>query len=241
MKNVGSFQKRNDAFAKKYNREIIISETIKKKIPVIFDVGSHFGESYKLFKKIFPKSKVYCFEPDPDSFEILKKKFPKIPTFYNLAISNKVGKFNFYQNSISHTNSLNKINLKSKDSVILKNRKKNKDSEFYDSINRKISVPTVTIDSFLKEKNLKKIDLLKIDVQGAEEKVLLGAKYSLKIVENIMIEISFFDFYENSTSFLDIEKILISSGFKLFSILDISQNPMNGRTDWVEILYKKNS
>ena len=50
MKNVGSFQKRNDAFAKKYNREIIISETIKKKIPVIFDVGSHFGESYKLFK-----------------------------------------------------------------------------------------------------------------------------------------------------------------------------------------------
>ena len=241
MKNVGSFQKRNDAFAKKYNREIIISETIKKKIPVIFDVGSHFGESYKLFKKIFPKSKIYCFEPDPDSFQILKKKFPKIPNFYNLAISNKVGKFNFYKNSISHTNSLNKINLNSKDSVMLKNRKKNKHSEFYDSINRKISVPTVTIDFFLKEKNLKKIDLLKIDVQGAEEKVLLGAKSSLKIVENIMIEISFFDFYENSTNFLDIEKILISSGFKLFSILDISQNPMNGRTDWVEILYKKNS
>jgi len=52
-----------------------------------------------------------------------------------------------------------------------------------------------------------------------------------------MIEVAFFDYYENSNNLFDIEKHLIPLGFNLYSILDISQNPMNGRTDWAELLY----
>ena len=50
---------------------------------------------------------------------------------------------------------------------------------------------------------------------------------------------SLFDYYDHKTSFSDIEKYLLPIGFELFSILEISNNPMNGRTDWVEVLYKK--
>jgi len=61
----------------------------------------------------------------------------------------------------------------------------------------------------------------------------------LQNTSNVIVEVSFYDYYEKNTSFMDVEKYLIPAGFKLFSILDISRNPMNGRTDWAEVLYTR--
>ena len=47
----------------------------------------------------------------------------------------------------------------------------------------------------------------------------------------------FYDFYERSLSFSDIENFLAPAGFKLYDISHISKNPMNGRTDWVDVIY----
>ena len=104
-------------------------------------------------------------------------------------------------------------------------------------INKEIEVESTTLKKFTDDNNISHIDLLKIDVQGAEDSVLRGA--DLSIVDNIIVEISLYDFYEKSSNFSDIEKILLPKGFYLHSILDISHNPMNGRTDWVEAMYKK--
>jgi hypothetical protein len=51
------------------------------------------------------------------------------------------------------------------------------------------------------------------------------------------MEINFFDYYEHQTSFMDVEQILLPLGFQMFSISEISNNPMNGRTDWAEVVY----
>ena len=48
--------------------------SIKKEIE-IFDVGSHFGETVKLFYKNFKIGKIHCFEDSPLNFNILKKKY----------------------------------------------------------------------------------------------------------------------------------------------------------------------
>jgi hypothetical protein len=50
----------------------------------------------------------------------------------------------------------------------------------------------------------------------------------------------FYDYYERSLSFSDIEQFLLPSGFKLFNISHIAQNPLNGRTDWVDVIYTNN-
>ena len=76
-------------------------------------------------------------------------------------------------------------------------------------------------------------------MQGAESLVLHGASVSLGITKNIVIEVSLYDYYENKTSFFEIEKFLRPKGFEMFSISEISQNPMNGRTDWAEVIYTK--
>ena len=80
--------------------------------------------------------------------------------------------------------------------------------------------------------------LKKIDVQGYEEKVLEGAIKSINKINCLIIEISFYDFYEHYSSLFHIENILEST-HKIWDISKISKNPKNLRTDWVEIVYRK--
>lgn len=240
MQDVGTFLDRNKTFSKNFTRKTIISKCFEGKIyPIILDIGSHHGESLKFFKEISPNAHVYCFEPDPESYAILKKNFPDHSDLYNLAVSDIIGHESFYRNPISHTNSLYKVNLESNDSIKIQQEKETKTSEFLDVVNQPIIVSSSTLDTIISDHKIDQIDLLKIDVQGAETKVLNGARNILHMVNSIVVEVAFFDFYEKSNNFSDIENTLIPAGFNLFSILDISQNPMNGRTDWVEVLYRR--
>ena len=239
MKNVGEAQNRNKTFQEKFSREKIIASTLQKENPIILDVGAHHGESVVYLRKIFPESMIYSFEPDPESFTILSKKRFKRHVCFNLAVSEYTGKSFFFRNKISHTNSLYEINTNSSDSISIREEKEKSGKDYLTKINKKIEVDTIRIDDIVKKEGIDTIDLFKIDVQGAEVQVIKGAIASLKLTTAIIIEISLYDYYKNRTSFYDIEKLLLPAGFKLFSILELSQNPMNGRTDWVESLYIK--
>jgi FkbM family methyltransferase len=239
MKDVGEFEKRNKEFDLKFSREIIIKKSVQSDKPIIFDIGAHHGESIDYLTSIFPVAEIFSFEPDPESFNILSKKNLNNAKIYNLALTDKTGVSNFYRNKITHTNSLYRVNLKSKDSIKFSQKSEDDKGEYEQDFNTSIEVLTMTLDQFTKEHSIDNIDLIKIDVQGAEESVLSGGKDSINNASAIIIEVSFYDYYEKSTSFIDIERYLIPLGFKIFGILDISRNPMNGRTDWVEVLYIK--
>jgi hypothetical protein len=129
------------------------------------------------------------------------------------------------------------VNLKSRDSIGITKAHAEKDTEYFDGFNEEIQVSTMQFDTFVKQHGIHKVDLLKIDVQGAECRVLKGGKQALRNVKAIVMEISFFDYYEHGTTFLDVEEILAPLGFRLYSISEISNNPMNGRTDWAEVVY----
>ena len=78
---------------------------------------------------------------------------------------------------------------------------------------------------------------MKIDVQAVEMNVLQGCGQILDRVGVILVEISLYDYYANSSSIGGVESHLSPHGFSLWSVTDVSNNPMNGRTDWVELLY----
>jgi FkbM family methyltransferase len=239
MENVGKSKSRNIEFAERFSRERIIQSLVVDDRPIIFDVGAHCGESIRFLKPLFPKSIIYSFEPDPDSFRILFEQNIENVVYLNLALSDRSGLTAFFRNKISHTNSLLKVNLGSNDSIGIATAAAKKDANYSKNFNSEIQVSTITLDEFCKKNSIGKIDLLKIDVQGAETLVLHGAMEMLAQIKAIIIEISFFDYYEKRTTFLDVEKFLQPSGFHLYSITEISNNPMNGRTDWVEVVYKK--
>jgi FkbM family methyltransferase len=237
MKNIGDSQKRNKEFNKKFNRDQLILDLVGTKKPIIFDVGAHFGESIDYLKGLFLEPTIYSFEPDPDSFDILTSKSLSGVKCFNIALASKEGESTFFRNKISHTNSLFRVNVNSKDSIGVTNAKAKGDDEYFNDFNSEIKVKTTTLDTFQKNHSLGIVDLIKIDVQGAECEVLKGGSKFLLNARILIIEISFFDYYENQTSFLDVESLISPLNFRLFSISEISNNPMNGRTDWVEAIY----
>ena len=237
MENVGQAKFRNEEFQKNFNRERLLQSIVKTEKPIILDVGAHYGESVTYLKMLFPEALIYSFEPDPDSFNVLSASNIEGVSYFNLALSDSDGTASFYKNKISHTNSFFKVNLNSRDSIGIASAAATNDTQYFGGFNKEINTFTMRLDSFTAQHSIDQIDLLKIDVQGAECRVLTGGREALQNTKVVVVEIIFFDYYEHQTAFMDIEKILSPLGFQLFSISEISNNPMNGRTDWAEVVY----
>ena len=241
MENVGESKLRNKDFQESFSRPQLIRSLIDVSVtaPVIFDVGGHKGESIHFLRSLFPDAIIHSVEPDPVSFQQLCSLGDERTFCHNLAFSDMDGTLVFFQNNISHTNSLYKVNFESRDSIYFDKVRKSERELEPEKFNREIKVAGCRMDQFCKGKSIDRINLLKIDVQGAEAKVLAGAGNLLERVDNIVLEVSFYDYYEHQSSFFEVEQFLVPFGFRLYSISDISNNPMNGRTDWVEVIYRK--
>lgn len=144
--------------------------------PKILDCGAHIGLSVLFFKQKYPNAKITAFEPNPYSFQILEKNVSqnnlKNITLKNQAISDKTGKIDFY---ISEED----IEVAwSWDNAAVKNK--------WLDLNRVdiISVNSTTLKPFLKEK----IDLLKLDIEGMEERALTASGKNLSNARNITLE-----------------------------------------------------
>ena len=85
---------------------------------------------------------------------------------------------------------------------------------------QKFQSKMITLDTYCEEKKIKQIDILKIDVQGFEDKVLDGAQNLLKAskIKLIQLELIFTEIYEKPLSIYDVEKFLIPNKYKLFGI-----------------------
>jgi hypothetical protein len=81
-----------------------------------------------------------------------------------------------------------------------------------------LTVQTRTLDDIALEARISEIDLLKIDVQGAEGKVLVGASQMLNRTRFIWVEVSFKPLYENSPTFFDIYAQMDAAGFGLLEL-----------------------
>jgi len=237
-------QDRTSDYLEIFNRKVVLKSLINKEDPTIFDVGANNGDTLVEFKEWWPKSKIHCFEPQVECWEQLNGKISKYN--YNDVFINKyavgseeINDAIFYSHDMTSGQSgLHKINNKSIDSIDQKNIKSNSERKYYENrLNHERKVKVETLINYLNNNDIEHIDLLKIDTQGYEPEVLGGLKGSLSMVDVVITELMFYDFYERSLSFSDIEKFLLPAGFSLFDISHISKNPMNGRTDWVDVIY----
>jgi|TARA_B100000795_G_scaffold44415_1_gene29144 FkbM family methyltransferase len=241
---------RTAEYLAKFNREKVLKHIIKDKAPVIFDVGANSGMSLEEFKGFWSDSTVHCFEPQKECWTSLhekSKKYQESSVFINkTAVGKKVEKdINFYSHEINTgLSGFNKINLDSVDSVYLNElQAAETDSnlnKYSDKINHKRLVNVIRLDEYMSSSKIEKVNLLKIDTQGFEPEVLAGLGKRLEDVDVVVTELMFYDYYSRSLSFSDIEKYLIPSGFQLYDISHIAKNPMNGRTDWIDVIYVNN-
>lgn len=81
-------------------------------------------------------------------------------------------------------------------------------------IKEKIKVPCITLDLYTKTKNIRNIDLLVMDIEGGELNAFKGASQTLKIIKNILVEVSLVQRFGNGPLFDDITDYLKSNNFK---------------------------
>ena len=92
----------------------------------------------------------------------------------------------------------------------------------------KIEVPVKRLDEMLPDLELEKRVLLKIDVQGYEDRVLSGARKTLENVHYLIVEVSYRPLYKEQASFDDIYAFLGERGFDFAGHLDQLRSPVNG-------------
>lgn len=230
----GQSDKRNQEYIENYTPEKYFHSLVHHDSPVILDIGAHKGESVRFFKDIFPSSIIHSFEPDPENFKLLEKCCKSYKGLEkgnchstNKAIAEKKGTMRYYRQSISHMGGLLPINKSSEDSL----------GYAESATNEPIEVNVTTVDLYCSKMNIEEVDIMKIDVQGYEVGVLLGAQQMLSKTSCCTVEVSLYDFYEQSSSLLKVEKIMHAAGMNLWDISKVSKNPKNFRTDWVELVY----
>ena len=195
----------------------IAENYIKKDFFIIFDVGTNRGRSIDRFKRIVKNPIIHSFEPTPHLFEELKKNYVGKNIFINqLAVSEKNETKMLYSYKHDLMNSLFPVKSNSKfekSRILASNSTKDKFVE-------KLDVKSITVDEYCKNNHIKEIDILRIDTQGYEDKVLQGAKEMLrnKKINVIELELIIGIAFEKTLSFYDIEVILKDFGYKLISI-----------------------
>ena len=170
-KNYGTFSKTGEKF---------FINLIKNEINLAIDIGANIGIYTKLLLSE-TNAKVISFEPLPEDFkelDKLKNEFENRLTTHNLALGNdnKMQDL-FYENSKSEKASLIE-NLE--ELSFIKDKNKNK-----------TSIKVCKLDDFEKELGKEIIDFIKIDTEGYEYEVLLGAKNILMKHKPKFIQIEF--------------------------------------------------
>ena len=245
MKTYTTNEQRTDEYLKKFDREKVLKLLVKEKSPVIFDVGANSGSSLVEFKTWWPDATVHCFEPQQECWAELEERAARYTS--DSVFINKVGAgatasegLTFYTHDLTTGQSgFNRINTKSHDSIRLQELSGSQQvlAQYEASLNHARTVPLVRLDGYIANSSIDKVSLLKIDTQGYEPEVLSGLGARLSDIDVVITELMFYDFYERSLSFSDIEKYLLPAGFRLYDISHISKNPMNGRTDWIDVIY----
>lgn len=165
----------------------------------IIDVGANIGFTvFSMASKCSPEGKIYAFEPDPYNFLQLKNN-KALNSFNNIEIFNLGAGLKKEQLKLAVNTENNRGGNRIKQNV----------SENYSLVN------IIKLDDFIVEKNIKKIDLIKIDVEGFEMNVLFGARQLLnQYMPVLFIELSDNNLREQGSDAAKLISFLIGLGYK---------------------------
>lgn len=204
-------------------------ELVDAAAPVIFDVGANVGATARRYRELYPRAEIHCFEPYPESFAKLSAALSDDArvSLHPVALSSAPGNAVLNVNRSAETNSLLPSDPRAAQYW----------GEGLLETERALEVPLQTLDGFCAERAIARVDVLKLDVQGAEYSVLEGADalLSARRIGVIYTEVIVAPTYVGQRRLVDYLALTSAKGYELFDLYNPTRR--NGRLIQSDILF----
>lgn len=191
----------------------------KLSIRTVLDIGANTGQFAKEIRLKLPEAQIYSFEPLKSCFEALVASQAGDVRFkaFNWALGETEGEITMHKSSYSPSSSI--LPMAEAHKELFPHTKEHTDEKII--IKR--------LDEISRDLDLKKEVLIKVDVQGFEEKVLDGGLETFKLAKAVIMEVSFVELYKNQPSFDTLYQKLINLGFQYSGSLEQKVDKYSGR------------
>jgi FkbM family methyltransferase len=180
----------------------------------IFDVGANVGSTVVKYRALFPDAVIHAFEPTPRFVAALQARAEhdqrlKVHPF---ALSDRPGTATLSLNSFGDTNSL--LRTEPTAPLVWRQLMQTRDT---------LDVDTRTLDDVCRDAMISEIDILKIDVQGAEAMVLRGASNMLSSqrIKMVLLEVVVAPTYSGQSRPAEIFGLLNDAGLAIVNFYDL--------------------
>lgn len=200
-------------------------------IRTIVDIGANIGVYAREMRQRFPDAQIFAFEPLSDCYRAIEKRFEGDAKFkgWNVALGEKDEETTIKRSSFHPSSSLlpmsdlhRKLYPKSGGSI----------SEI---------IQVRRLDDILRAENLEKNILIKMDVQGFEDRVMRGGEETIRNAAALVIETSFVPLYAGQPLFGDIHRIAEQLGLAYYGDLGRHWSRESGKLIYEDSLFiKKN-
>jgi FkbM family methyltransferase len=187
-------------------------------IHTIFDVGANTGQFARAIHEILPEAYIYAFEPLADCFTALERAMRHVTHFqaFNTALGDKEGEAVFYRSAWSPSSSLRPMGHLHKE-------------YFPDTAQQSQEIVRVRrLDDYADALKIQDNVLVKLDVQGCEDKVIQGGERLLQRVKILIVETSMVPLYEGQPLFRDLFMMLDHLRFTYHGELSQFASPIDG-------------
>lgn len=197
----------------------------------ILDIGANIGRFSITAHAVYPDARIIAFEPLPSCFQSVVKVANHIPkcVALNIALGVTEGELEMFENEFSPSSSILSLSDTHKDAFPFAKKGK------------RVPIKIRTLDSVVSEMQISGSMLIKIDVQGFENKVIQGGIETIKNADVVLIELSYEELYKDQPLFEDINSQLVSMGFHFKGTMSQMAHPSNGRYIDADCFFVRNN
>lgn len=202
-------------------------------IQTIIDVGANRGQFARYIGGFFPKAKLHCFEPLPAAADKLSEWVSASGAnvqIHRLALGAETGSAKFWHH-LDHDVSSSLLPATTENDELFPITRRREQLE----------VVVSTLDDEFFGKNVGNLGrmLVKLDVQGFEDRVIAGGRQVIGLADVVILEVSLASLYRHQATFTTILNELGELGLGYFGNLE-QRHDRSGRPVYCDVVFVRN-
>jgi FkbM family methyltransferase len=187
-------------------------------IKTVIDVGANTGQFATEIHAILPEAAIYSFEPLRECYDFLVDNMSHVPKFqaFNFALGGEDSQIEMHRSHFTPASSILRMSELCRQAFPFTSK----------DVIEKIAIRQ--LDDVARGLDLLENILIKIDVQGFEDRVIAGGLWTIQIAKLLIVELSFESLYDGQPLFDTIHQTVKRMGFAYHGNFSQILNPIDG-------------